>query len=317
MHIAVLTERRYVGDGARSGKPPAYVANVLMEDRLVVEALAAEGFEVSRVAWCDKTMDWNQVDAALFRTTWDYFDRWSEFSTWLEKTAPRTHMFNAPDILSWNLDKHYLRDLGHQNADVVPTEFADCGDGRSLLSIAQSCGWNEVVIKPAIAGAAKDTYRIHVGNGAMFPASSRGFESLWTSLVEQQDMLVQPFLPGVVNSGELSLIWMDGSVTHAVSKHAKTGDFRVQDDHGGSVRTHPIQSDERDFANQVMQACLAHCQQQGWPKPLYARVDMVRDLEGDWALSELEMVEPELWFRHHPPAAQTLAKALSRRLSER
>jgi len=317
VHIAVLTEKRYVGDGAHSGKPPAYVANVLLEDRLVVEALTDEGCHVIRVAWCDKEVEWNRVDSALFRTTWDYFDRWSEFSLWLTRTAQSTTLFNSPEILFWNLDKHYLRDLASLNTRVVPTEFADCGDVRSLLSIAQSRGWNEVVVKPAIAGAAKDTFRIHVNTGAMFPASAMGYEALWTSLVERQDMLVQPFLPDVVNSGELSLVWIDGLVTHAVSKHAKTGDFRVQDDHGGAVRIHHIQPDEWSFATQAMKACQAHCQQLGWPEPLYARVDMVRDLEGAWAISELEMVEPELWFRHHPPAAHALAKALTRRMNQR
>ena len=43
------------------------------------------------------------------------------------------------------------------------------------------------------------------------------------------------FLPHVIESGEKSLIWIDGEVTHGVLKRAKSGDFRVQDDHGGTV----------------------------------------------------------------------------------
>ena len=48
--------------------------------------------------------------------------------------------------------------------------------------------------------------------------------------------------------------------------------------------------------------------------PLYARVDLMRDDNEAWRLSELELVEPELWFRFCPPAADALAQAIQRRL---
>ena len=51
-------------------------------------------------------------------------------------------------------------------------------------------------------------------------------------------------------------------------------------------------------------------------EPLYARVDMVRDLNGAWAVSELEMVEPELWFRMCPDAAGVLARAIAEHLTQ-
>ena len=106
--------------------------------------------------------------------------------------------------------------------------------------------------------------------------------------------------------GELSLIVIDGRTTHAIRKTARAGDFRVQDDHGGTVHPHVPAADERAFAEAAVAACPS-C-------PLSARVDFVRDPAGGFRLMELELVEPELFFRFHPPAAQALASALAEKL---
>ena len=129
-------------------------------------------------------------------------------------------------------------------------------------------------------------------------------------------MMVQPFLPSVVADGELSLMWLGGTVTHAVKKQVKPGDFRVQDDHGGTVVPHDVSVEEREFAERAMNAAVKVMDQRGMGEPLYARVDMVRDLSGAWAVSELEMVEPELWFRMCPDAARVLARAIAEHLTQ-
>jgi hypothetical protein len=41
-------------------------------------------------------------------------------------------------------------------------------------------------------------------------------------------VLVQPFLPEIQSTGELSLLFFDGTFSHAVCKRPKAGDYRVQ-----------------------------------------------------------------------------------------
>ena len=94
--VLVLTERRYEGDGSLSNMPQEYVDNVLQEDGLVVDALVRVGFAAKRVAWCNDGIRWDACAAALFRTTWDYFDRWETFSAWLNHASDRTTLFNDP-----------------------------------------------------------------------------------------------------------------------------------------------------------------------------------------------------------------------------
>jgi len=48
---------------------------------------------------------------------------------------------------------------------------------------------------------------------------------------------------------------------------------------------------------------------------MYARVDIFSDNNDKITLSELELIEPELWFRHYPDAAKMLAKAIHEQLT--
>ena len=318
MDIVVLTDRRYVGTDLAKGPVEGYVKNVILEDTLVCDALARLGLRVSRRAWCDPEVNWSKITGAVFRTTWDYFDRWPAFSAWLEVAASKTMLLNAPCILRWNLDKHYLQDLEAEGIAVVPTVYLSQGSTLSLFEVMERRGWDDVVAKPAIAGGAYDTYRISKTNGTTLVSPitpiHQDCETLWRALVAKQDMLVQPFLRDVVESGEISLIWIEGEVTHGVQKKAKKDDFRVQDDHGGTVHPIDLSPEMVRAAQNIMAKCIQHCEKQGWDAPLYARVDLMRGDQGEWLVSELEMVEPELWFRFCPGAADALAKAIHGRL---
>ena len=45
--------------------------------------------------------------------------------------------------------------------------------------------------------------------------------------------------------------------------------------------------------------------------PIYARVDVLLDKNKKLVLSELEVVEPELWFRFYNKGAKILAKKIA------
>ena len=319
MHkIALLTDRRYVDDSVDSGMPEAYVANVMQEDRYVMEACQRAGMDIERIAWCNPDAQWDTYTAAIFRTTWDYFDRWPAFSRWLDQVSTQTTLLNSKQIVSWNLDKHYLNDLKIAGISVVPTAFVPKNTVIPLFEVTTHRAWSEVVIKPAVAGAARDTYRIDLSGSVHVlspePANFKDSEHLWHSLLSRQDMLVQPFLPDVIDIGELSLIWIDGEITHAVRKKAKAGDFRVQDDHGGTVHASVVDPEMSRLGKSIMTKCLQLCHARGWDAPLYARIDLMKDCKEQWLLSELELVEPELWFRHQPKAAVLLAEAVKNRI---
>ena len=95
-------------------------------------------------------MDWSLTKSTLFRTTWDYFDRWDAFSLGCIVSKAKPRLFNAAPIVHWNLDKHYLQDLEQQGVKVVPTAFIRRQSFLPLFELMAQRGWSDVVIKPAI-----------------------------------------------------------------------------------------------------------------------------------------------------------------------
>ena len=288
--IALVTERRY----ERPTTIDAYVGNILEEDRLLAQALKNHGLSVERVDWSRADVDWAGFEAVVVRTTWDYFDRFPEFVQWLERMAEHPRVLNPVETLRANMDKHYLLDLEAAGVPIVPTAIVGRGARTSLAQVLSSRGWSEVVIKPTVSGGARETFRVE----SCTPAD----EATFARLVAQEDMLVQPFVPGIVEHGETTVVMMGGEPTHAIRKSAKAGDFRVQDDHGGTVHPHQASPAELALARAAMATCT--------PVPVYGRADMVTSPDGTPWLMELELIEPELWLRFDPRAAVAFADAI-------
>ena len=298
MHLALLTEPRYL-----KAAPPdadaataAYYANIHREDALLSAALAVHGVRTTRVDWSDLRVDWSSFDAGIFRTTWDYFERIEEFRVWLAQVEGRLPLLNSGNIVRWNLDKHYLLELQRAGLDVVPTFVAHRGTHAALSELLTTFGWTEGIAKPAISGAARHTWRARAGDTTT--------DARFDALVFEEDMLVQPFVPSVLERGEVSVMVFGGRATHAVQKVPKRGDFRVQDDHGGSVHPYVATDRERTFAERAVAIATELV-----GAPVYARVDIV-DLNGAPALMELELIEPELFMREAPSSADVFAGAV-------
>ena len=297
--IALLTDRRYTAPAAPDGD--WYLGNILADDGLLRDALARRGLTSVRVDWADPTIDWSRFRCAVFRTTWDYFERFVEFGAWLDRASRETRLVNTLSTVRWNTDKHYLPDLAARGVPVVPYRFLERGSTRPLADVLAEAGWDEAVVKPCVSGAARHTYRLNRRT-----ATDR--QPLITALLDAEAMIVQPFQEDVARTGEDSLMVFGGRFSHAVRKVAKPGDFRVQDDHGGTVREYRPTAEQVALAEQAVAACR--------PVPVYGRVDLVRDNDGRLAVMELELIEPELWLRFHPPAADRFAAGLFAFLAE-
>ncbi|AUC14602.1 hypothetical protein BTO06_05380 [Tenacibaculum sp. SZ-18] len=289
--VVILTERRYVNPT----KIDNYISNVLLEDDLVKKGLEKDGLKVIRLSWDDCDFDWSSTKYILFRTTWDYFDRFEEFSTWLEKVRKLTTLINSEAIIRWNLDKHYLLDLQNDGVHICESYFVEKGENTSLEESSEKYNLTNFVLKPYISGGGRHTYKIT-------PENLQEHEALFKELITKEAYILQPFQYNIVEKGEISLMIMNGEFTHAVLKVAKPGDFRVQDDFGGTVHDYKPTDEEIAFAEKAINACLE--------KPMYARVDIFTDNNNKLAIAELELIEPELWFRNYPEAASKLSKGI-------
>jgi len=214
--VVVLTDKRYLADS----KTDQYKHNVFYEDEIVVNALENEGLQVLRLAWDDVKFNWSFTKYVLFRTTWDYFDRFQEFSTWLNKVSKQTKLLNSEAIIRWNIDKHYLLDLKQQGVNIAETYFIEQGSSITLKTLLDQLGWKKAILKPCISGAARHTYKLK-------PDNINNYENIFNELIRDEASTVaalELFLnhnSGSINSNSASAV--DPSLSVNISTLAYIG----------------------------------------------------------------------------------------------
>lgn len=303
----------------RTAEVAGFAAFMAQVDAPLVAALESLGAEVHRPVWHDAAVEWSAFDLALVRTTWDYIDRRDEFLAWADRAAEQTRLWNPPDVLRWNSHKSYLLELEERGAPVVPTAWLGRGDRMPLASLLADRGWPQAVIKPAVAsgsrgmvrvavapaaGADRDAVAAGAGAGAGELDLAAGQAHL-DALLADGDVLVQPFLDAVLERGELSVVVVNGGVSHAVRKLPRVGDYRIQETYGGRYAMETVDGEVDALARWVVDATGA--------KLFVARVDLLEDATGALQLVELEATEPDLYLGAVPEAAGPIAAAILRR----
>ena len=237
-----------------------------------------------------------QSEGVVVRSVWDYQHHRPQFLAWAERVAGATPLWNPVEVLRWNTAKDYRIEL-RSGCSWVPTVALESGSPAALTAELDGLGWGEVVIKPRVGASGADTWRWRVGDDLPADVASR---------LAKGGLLAQPWLETVIDDGEWSLFYLDGTLSHVARKRARPGEFRVQEDHGGRTEL----ADEPDGAHEVAARALEAMA----PGLLYARVDLLRDRRGGWLVSELELTEPSMYLRLAPGAADRFAEAVGRRL---
>lgn len=282
-----------------------------VDDAALHRALAARGARFECPVWDDPAVDWRRFDAVLIRTTWDYQDKLASFLGWAERTAAATRLDNPWPVVRWNTHKHYLRDLAAAGVPLAPTVWLERGGRVDVAAVVRQHGWAEGFVKPCVGATARETLRFAATRSGCAAAQAHV-----DRLLPHEDLMLQPFLPAVLTRGEWSAVFVDGAITHCVRKIPVPGDYRVQDDFGARDEPYAASAAERELAVAAMAAAV----RAGGPCPgadgrplLYGRADFLW-ADGGCVLTELELVEPSLFFRHAPHAADRLAAVWLRRL---
>ena len=269
-------------------------------DQRTLKALLAAGLDARVEVWDASSAHWNSYALVVVRSCWDYHRRPEEFRNWIRALeAAAVDVRNPPAVILWNLHKSYLLDLERAGVEVVPTELVPRGGRRRLVEILRRRRCTQAVFKPAVSASAHGTQRTRLADADQLQAA-------FLSLLEKDDVLVQPFLPELTR-GELSLLFLGGRYSHAVLKRAAPGEFRVQAEFGGSTEPATPSPAVCAAAQQALAAAqsfvpdVARC--------LYARVDgTVRS--GRFVVTELELIEPHLFLEQAPGAPERFAAAI-------
>ncbi len=239
------------------------------------------------IIWSDPAIEWSAYDGLLFRSVWDYHLRPEEFNNWLNRLAElNIKTLNLVETIRHNQHKFYLKELENKGIEIIPTVFIDKTEALDL-SVINSRNWQRAVIKPAVSASSYLT--------TLFDISDRQkIESEYQPVAAQRDLLLQPFMTEIKETGELSLVFFNRKYSHAVIKRAVQGDFRVQAEFGGEHQVFNPEKEVIETAEKILSLI---------PGPLlYARVDGLLK-NGRFVLMELELLEPDLYFDAQPDAS--------------
>jgi hypothetical protein len=268
----------------------------VIDDELAVLPLARREIKVDTIPWDRPGIDWRQYALVVVRSTWDYPKHSQRFLGVLEEIERLgVRLENGSEIARWNLQKTYLRDLAAKGIEIVPTFWRDRLALGELVPLFEELRSREGVIKPVVGANAQGAWRLDAARARELAPEIEAFFA-------ERPLMMQPFERGIVEEGEFSMMYFNGTHSHSILKAPKSGDFRVQEEYGSEVRL--IEPEPALLA--AGNAAIAAVGQ----KLLYARADLVRS-DDTFRVMELELVEPSLYLRLDPGAPDRFAEAVA------
>jgi O-ureido-D-serine cyclo-ligase len=299
---------------------PLHIALVTAQEALTLDedlpilatAVREAGAAASTPVWDDPSVDWRQFDLAVLRSTWDYCERIDEFLAWADRCACETRFLNAPELVRWSVDKHYLADLARHGVPVVPSRYVEPHDDPArefsefldsdppALHAGTIDRFDQFVIKPSVGAGSRDAARYHRSD------RERALAHVARLNADGRSVLLQPYLERVDHHGETAMVFFEGQWSHAIRKGPllKLGAGII----GGFIAPETITRREPDAAEMAV-AAAAHAAIPG-PVPPYGRIDLIRGDHDEPLVLEMELGEPSLFFAHAPDTALRFAKLL-------
>ena len=268
-------------------------------DKLLIEPMRKIGWNAEEISWRDENVNWNNYDAVIVRSTWDYQNDSKKFISVLEKINGVSHLENDLDLMKWNMNKNYLFDLEQKGIKIVDTIWEKNFNTNLAHEYFEKLDTDEIIIKPNISANADNTFRLTI-------EKLNQNLKLLEKIFALREFMVQPFLISIIDEGEYSLFFFNGMFSHSVLKKPKENDFRVQEEHGGNIQPFKVSSELILIAENIIKKLSTI--------PLYSRVDLVRTKENEFALIELELIEPSLYLNKDDQSSLRFVKAFEEKI---
>lgn len=272
------------------------------DDQPLVELFHKMGIEATPAIWSDSTINWAGFDQIIVRNTWDYSGRLEEFLTWVKTHQSRIH--NSYEMILWNTDKIYLKDLVGAGFPIVETQFVTDRHGNWEPPLL-----GDFVVKPTVSCGSRDTLRLSISDP---DGTSRADDLIERITSQGKTAMVQPYLTAVDEIGETALLFIGGEYSHAIRKGPLlVPNVEGEKEHGLFVKEdispREPKPEQRELATEIMGYV-----SQRFGAPLYARVDLLEDSEGKPVILELELVEPSMFFATAPESADRFVHQVKR-----
>lgn len=274
----------------------------------LVGALASRGIEPNVAVWDDPGVDWADAGLCVVLTVTDFAERADEFFQWAD-TVPR--LLNDPAILRWSSDKHSLLELEARGMPTIGTTWLepDANLSKHQIHTRMPAG-GDFVVK-----SSRSSNRHTTGRYTAVDARSRSaaIEHAQNILRGGNAALVQRYVQSIDHRGEISLVYFNGLLSHAVEKEAM---LQTEADPGYRPRSraypHAITDPERHLGEDVRAALHAAIRQLTGRDHLliYNRIDLVAN-EGKLLVLEVTMMDVTLYLAVVEGALERFADAIA------
>ncbi len=278
----------------------------------LLDALADRGIDPQIAVWNDPQVDWEKAGVCVIRSVSDYALQRQEFVDWAH-SVPR--LLNHADVIEWNTDKHYMKDLEALGLPVIPTTWLEPSHGFSKHQVhSRFPALGDFVVKPAVSSGVRD-----IGRYTAIDTLQRQSALAQTMdlLAQGRSVMLQRYLEDIDVHGEVSLVFFNGLLSHAVEKRAVLHPASVTDPsmHEAVVTARPADAQSWQWGEQIRQVLHDFMRARMGRNELllYNRVDLVPDGQGSFRVMEVSLADADLYLTATPEALDNFADAISTR----
>ena len=279
----------------------------------LLDELALRGCDPQIKVWNDPDVDWADAGMVVVRSVSDYAQDRPAFLEW---TRQLRRVQNSKDVLNWNTDKHYLKELAAMGLPTIPTNWLEPSQKLTKHQIhTRFPAFGEFVVKPAVSSGVRDIGRYTTVDIHQRQAAMRQVQGL---LGEGRSVMLQRYVEEIDLHGEISLVFFNGLVSHAVEKRSALHPASVTNPemHEAVVTAEAADSVAWTWGEQIrrvlhdyVRARLGHDE-----LFLFNRVDLVPDGKGSFLVMEVSLVDADLYLGSTPGALGNFADAISARV---
>lgn len=283
------------------------------DEAALPDALFDRGVEPRIEVWDDPDVNWDASGMVVVRSVVDYASDRERFLHWASQ-VPR--LLNHADVLRWNSDKHYLTELAKLGLPTIGTTWLSADRGYNKQQVhSRFPAHGDFVLKPAVSSGVRDIGR-YTANSV--PQRQAAMGHVMALLGQGRDVMIQRYQEDVETQGEMSLVFFNGHLSHAVDKRPLLSPDTVTPGENileMDVTVHDVTDQElgwgeriRKILHQYVQSRMGRDEQF-----LYNRVDLVPDGEGSFVAMEIALVDGDLYFDSDPEAIGNFADAIAMR----
>lgn len=274
------------------------------------DALADRGMDPQIKVWNEPGINWDEQGIVVVRSVIDYAENRRGFLRW---AAGLPRILNSYDVLEWNSDKHYLTELAKRGLPTIPTSWLKAEEKYEKRQVhARFPAFGDFVLKPTVSSGVRDIGRYDAED---LRSRQAAITQAMDLLGDDRDIMIQRYQEEIDTQGEMSLIFLNGLLSHAVRKEALLSPSQVTDQEIAEVRVQPIEvtAEQLRWGEQIRRAIHHYVRHRIGRDDqfLFNRVDVVPDGQGSFLVMEIALVDADLYLDSTPDALGNFADAIS------